>query len=75
MKIQDIEKACGVSDEHISVNKEENTAVIQTETLEDLFTIGSKLGGVIDDFVLGDVLDDQTKRKVWNELLIHSRFK
>ena len=75
MNIQDIKEACGVSKEHISVNKEENTAVIQAETLGDLFTVGSRLAELVDGFVLGDVLDHETKEKVWDELSLHSRFK
>ena len=75
MTIQDIKEACAVTKEHISVSKDENTAVIQAETLEGLFTIGSRLAKLIDDFVLGDVLDEENKRKVWDELSIYGRSK
>jgi hypothetical protein len=72
MKIQDIKEACRVSEEHISLNKEENTAVIQVETWEELLRICAGLRKLINDFQLFDVLDDETSRRVWDELL--SRF-
>lgn len=34
MKIQDIKEACGVSEEHMSVGKEEHTAIIQAVSNE-----------------------------------------
>lgn len=66
MKIKDIKGACGISEELITVNKEENTAVIQAETWEQLMAICSGLTELIDDFQLADVLDDETYREIWS---------
>jgi len=77
MKIEEIKEACGVPDELISVNKGENTAVIQVETLKELLAIvcGRPLRELMGDFQISDVLDDETQRKLFDELPIRYRFK
>jgi len=50
LRIQEIKEICGVPEEAISVNKEENTGVIRAETRTELLGICFGLIELVDDF-------------------------
>jgi len=56
LRIEEIKKVCGVPEEAISVNKEENIGVIRTETRTELLGICFGLMELTSDF---EVIDEE----------------